>query len=152
MLKKLLVCIFFIVGSAPNLTFSAEFKGVYHLIVVDKINLENNYNQSIIFNRCGALFAALSTYIGDIDNNTQKTLANISEDNGVLMLSEALRAMGREKKKSPEDDEVTNQVYNTFQKLLKIYYSKYEENQVLTGDVFDNYMKKEFQICMQFTK
>ena len=68
------------------------------------------------------------------------------------MLSEALKAMGREKKKSPDDDEVTNQVYNTFQKLLKIYYTKYEENQVLTGDIFDDYMKREFQICMQFTK
>jgi len=147
-IRQLCLALIFIPFLQPATLSAAEFKGVNELLSVDKIDPNDPFNISIVYQRCAGLYGAFAKFLPGNLADKKEMLFNTS----MTILVQATDAMAK-KRAVPIDSEVIgSQVNKAFLVYVDTYYDHMENNQIKTGSMFDEFIKGELAICSVLTK
>ena len=131
----------------PKTARAANYKGVNQLMVVESLDISNNRNKSIILQRCAGLFGAIAKYLPKAEPQKEQIFLHSMD---VLTIS--VMAMHEKRGNQVSIEAVTQQVQKAFTTFVDLYYNMLEQNQILTGSIFDPYVQKELDLCTAMTK
>ena len=126
---------------------ASSFKGVNQLIVAEGLDLSDDFNKSIILQRCAGLFGAIAKYLPKAEPQKEQIFLHSMD---VLTIS--VMAMHEKRGNQLSSEAVTQQVQKAFTTFVDLYYNMLEQNQILTGSIFDPYVQKELDLCTAMTK
>ena len=127
-------------------TNAVTYKTVADLVLIEKIDLTDLYNQSIILQRCAGLYGALARILPNEDSLKREETFNSS----MVMLALATAQMAQKRELPLDDPSISDQVEKAFTIYTEIYFRDMEHTQILTGSIFNELLKNEFSICKRF--
>ena len=144
-IPKLLLCAFIVFS--VNTVHAERYKSVTELFA-DEIDINDQFNQSIILQRCAGLFGALAKYWPGDDQGQKENLFN----NSMNLLVMATMTMAEKRGLSVDNESINNQVQKAFNIYVDIYYEDMERHQIATGSIMSEMVKSDLQICSRFSK
>lgn len=127
-------------------TNAVTYKTVADLVLIEKIDLTDLYNQSIILQRCAGLYGAFAKILPNEDSLSREETFNAS----MVMLALATAQMAQKRGLPLEDPSISDEVEKAFKVFMEIYFRDMENTQILTGSIFNELLKIEFSICKRF--
>ena len=147
-IRQLCLALVFIPFMQPATLTAAEFKGVNELLSVDKIDPNDLFNISIVYQRCAGLYGAFAKFLPGNLADKKEMLFNTS----MTILVQATEAMAKKRGVPIDSEFIGNQVNKAFLVYVDTYYDHMENNQIKTGSMFDEFIEGELAICSVLTK
>lgn len=124
-----------------------KYKGVSELILKDQIDLTDSYYQSIILQRCAALYIAIGSIA--YDDNPKKQLQLWRKSNVLLGIAKDLFADTRGKDKV--DIDINNEVEKAHKVYVEVYTRSMDNHKILTGSIFSELFDQDSKLCKELT-
>ena len=134
-------------ASSTQAMDTSKYKGVGELILVDRVDLTDNYNIGAILQRCAGLYNAFSVIVYVDEPKTQ--LALFRKSRSLLDMSAKLFAQHRGYTEPTKA--INNEVDTAHDVYFKIYMQSMEENQILTGSIFSELVDVDSKLCKELT-
>ena len=148
-MRQLLKYVTLFVFALPiHLVNAQQYKSVAELIMVDEIDMDDPFNQSIVLQRCAGIFGALAKF-WPIEDQDQKEKLFM---NSMQLLTFATMTMAKKRGLPMDDKAVEDQVSKAFSIYVDTYHDSMERHQIATGSMISELVEGDLTLCSTLTK
>ena len=138
----------FIFALPIHLANAQQYKSVTELIMVDQIDMDDPFNQSIVLQRCAGIFGALAKFWPMEDQDQKEKLFM----NSMQLLTFATMTMAKKRGLPIDDKAVEDQVTKAFTVYVDIYYGSMEQHQIATGSMMSELVEDDLTLCSKISQ